>query len=244
MIRIPHSHDFWAVKTARCLAGTVVLLLAGLSLDAHDLSKNPVTWNREMSRLVYDRCASCHREGGTAFSLMTYRDSQPRAIAIRDAVLSRQMPPWGAVKGFGDFRNDQGLTQEQVELVAGWVESGMSKGNNPNALPAAPKFEAVPVFTTPPTAVRVNGPAFTLRRAMMVDGVLPQVVGNGESMQITAVLPTGAVKPLVWLYEYRDKFRHPFLFRKPLDLPAGTVIRGVQPPATILLLPVDSKGAQ
>src|SRR5215510_16139492 len=123
------------------VAMSALLSTAASWLHAHDLSKNPVTWNREMSRLVYDRCASCHREGGSAFSLMTYRDAQPRAIAIRDAVLSRQMPPWGAVKGFGDFRNDQGLTQEQVELVAGWVEGGMSKGNNPNALPAEPKFK-------------------------------------------------------------------------------------------------------
>ena len=103
------------MKNMSLVAASALLSLTALPLRAHDVSKNPVTWNREMSRLVYDRCASCHREGGSAFSLMTYRDAQPRAIAIRDAVLSRQMPPWGAVKGFGDFRNDQGLTQEQVD---------------------------------------------------------------------------------------------------------------------------------
>jgi hypothetical protein len=215
-----------------------LLLLSTLSLGAHDFSKNPVTWNREMSRLVYDRCASCHREGGTSFSLMMYRDAQPRAIAIRDAVLARKMPPWGAVKGFGDFRNDQGLTQEQVELVAGWVEGGMTKGNNPNALPPAPKFAPQPPFQAPADKVRVSGP-FTLRQAMTLDGVLPDSVPDGRSMQITAVLPSGAVQPLVWLYEYRNTYRHPFLFRKPLDLPAGTSIRGVQPPASIFLLPVN-----
>jgi hypothetical protein len=92
------------VKIGLRLAATSVLLSAlALSLQAHDVSKNPVTWNREMSRLVYDRCVSCHRDGGSSFSLLTYRDAQPRAIAIRDAVLSRRMPPWGAVKGFGDF---------------------------------------------------------------------------------------------------------------------------------------------
>jgi len=226
---------------ASVVAAGTLLLLSALSLGAHDFSKNPVTWNREMSRLVYDRCASCHREGGTSFSLMTYHDAQPRAIAIREAVLSRRMPPWGAVKGFGDFRNDQGLTQEQVELVAGWVEGGMSKGNNPNALPPPPKFVPLPTLQAPADKVRVSGPV-TLRQAMTLDGVLPDSVPDGSSMQITAVLPSGAVQPLVWLYEYRNKYRHPFLFRKPLDLPAGTTIRGVRPPASIFLLPVNSDG--
>lgn len=221
------------------VAMSALLSTAASWLHAHDLSKNPVTWNREMSRLVYDRCASCHREGGSAFSLMTYRDAQPRAIAIRDAVLSRQMPPWGAVKGFGDFRNDQGLTQEQVELVAAWVEGGMSKGNNPNALPQVPTFKPDPPFRPPADRLRVSGDV-TLRHSMKVDGVLPETVPKGASMQITAVLPAGEVRPLVWLYEYRDEYRHPFLFRKPIELPAGTVIRGVRPPARISLLPVGA----
>ena len=231
------------MKNMSLVAASALLSLTALPLLAHDVSKNPVTWNREMSRLVYDRCASCHREGGSAFSLMTYRDAQPRAIAIRDAVLSRQMPPWGAVKGFGDFRNDQGLTQEQVELVAAWVEGGMSKGNNPNALPEVPKFKPEEPFRAPANRLRVSGP-FTLERSMIVDGVLPETVPNGASMQITAVLPTGAVRPLVWLYEYRDTYRHPFLFRKPIVLPAGAVIRGVRPPASISLLPVNPDGTR
>src|SRR3989442_8888468 len=225
------------------VATSALLSMPALSLRAHDVSKNPVTWNREMSRLVYDRCASCHRDGGSSFSLMTYQDAQPRAIAIRDAVLSRQMPPWGAVKGFGNFRNDQGLTQGQVELVAAWVEGGMWKGNNPNALPDVPTFSPAQPFQAPAHRLRVSGDV-TLRQSMTVDGVLPETVPNGASMQITAVLPTGGVQPLVWLYEYRDTYRHPFLFRRPLELPSGTVIRGVRPPASVFLLPVNPDGAR
>ena len=48
---------------------------------------------------------------------MRYQDVQPRAVDIKEAVLSRRMPPWGAVKGFGEFRNDQGLTQVELELI-------------------------------------------------------------------------------------------------------------------------------
>ncbi len=85
-----------------------VLLATAAHLRAHDPNGAPITWNREISRIVYERCASCHREGGTSFSLMTYQEAQPHASAIKDTVLSRRMPPWGAVKGFGNFRNDRG----------------------------------------------------------------------------------------------------------------------------------------
>jgi hypothetical protein len=47
------------------------------------------------------------------------------------------------------------------------------------------------------------------------------------------------VEPLVWLYEYDERFRHAFLFRKPVTLPRGTIIRGVRAPVRITLLPVE-----
>ena len=73
--------------------------------------------DERVKQLLVHKCASCHRPAGTAFSLLTYKDVQPRATAIKAAVLARTMPPWGAVKGFGTFRNDQSLSQEQIELI-------------------------------------------------------------------------------------------------------------------------------
>ncbi len=167
---------------------------------------------------------------------MTYQEAQPRAVAIKEAVLSRRMPPWGAVKGFGDFENDQGLTQEEVELIADWVEGDTVKGNNPNALPKAPKFAKPSEFKAPKKGIVVQGD-LTLKRALTLDGLLPETVPEGTSMQIVAALPDGDVQPLVWLYEYKANYRHPFLFRKPLDLPSGTVIRGAPMYAKIVLIP-------
>ena len=40
------------------VATSALLSMTVLSLRAHDVSKNPVTWNREMSRLVFDRCVT------------------------------------------------------------------------------------------------------------------------------------------------------------------------------------------
>jgi len=218
----------------RSIAAAALALGVCAHLRAHDVSKTPITWNREISRIFYDRCVSCHRPDGTSFSLMTYPEVQPRAVAIRDAVLSRRMPPWGAVKGFGDFRNDQALTAEQIELITDWIQDDTPKGNNPRMLPPLPKFSSGPAVTVPPHAIRVTD-TLVVKSPLVLDGLLPEQGADGT--QIVAVRPDGRVVPLLWLYGYEEKYQHPFLLRKPLTLEAGAIIRGVKPPASVLLLP-------
>src|ERR1041385_1096733 len=103
-------------------------LLCCVPAHAHDLITTKLTWNREISRIVYARCVGCHRPHAQAFSLLTYVDARPWAKAIAEEVLERRMPPWGAVKGFGDFRDDQALTPEQLELITSWSQGGSPEG--------------------------------------------------------------------------------------------------------------------
>jgi mono/diheme cytochrome c family protein len=204
------------------------------STRAHGFGSQ-ITWNREISRIVYAHCASCHRPEGTAFSLMTYADAQPRANEIKDAVLARRMPPWGAVKGFGHFRNDQGLMQEQIELITKWVDGGIRRGNNPRLLPSAPVFNTAQHESTA-GGIRVQG-AFTLSHDIVLDGLQPERVTPGHSIRITAVRPDASIEPLVWLHGYDNRYSHPFLLRRPLRLPAGSVIQGVPADAVVALIP-------
>src|SRR5487761_1980505 len=116
-----------------------LIVAASLSaVQAHDIITTKITFSREISRIVYQRCATCHRDGGSAFSLMTYAEARPWAKAIKEEVLERRMPPWEAVKGFGEFRDDRGLTQEELETISSWVEGGAPEGD-PKYLPARPK---------------------------------------------------------------------------------------------------------
>ena len=214
----------------------LVCLLVCLSVThggAHG-SATAVTWNREVSRIVFEKCASCHNPNGTAFSMLTYLDVQPRANEIKDAVLSRRMPPWGAIKGFGTFRNDQSLSQEQIEILTRWVDGGIRRGNNPQMLPKPPDLTPKPVVPLEP-AVVVRGTT-RLSRALLLDGVIPEDVPAGGSVRVTAMLPNGRVEPLVWLHGYADRYRHPFLFRRPIMLPEGTTIRGLPAEAALGLI--------
>jgi len=219
--------------------------------EAHDIITTPVTWDREISRIFYSRCVACHREGGKAFSLMQYQEAFPWRTAIKEEVLERRMPPWGAVKGFGDFRNDQALTPEELELLTSWSQGGSPEGEEKD-LPAKDKLNEMmkeSAWFNP--ATEVSQPAhssggiavkgdFKLVKPFKLDGLLPKSVPPG-SFQIIAELPDGRIEPLVWLDDYKEQFGHPFLYRAPLELPAGTVISGIPPGATILLLPEDTK---
>jgi mono/diheme cytochrome c family protein len=226
---------------SRLIAATLLLLFfaQGRKSEAHNMG-NAILWNREISRIFYQRCASCHRPGGTAFSLMEHREVQPYAARIKDAVLSRRMPPWGAVKGFGDFKNDQGLTLEEIEMISDWVDSDTPRGNNPNALPPVPKFKKPDAFKLPKNAIEVRG-SFTLKSAMKLEGVFAATIPSGSSPKVVALLPDGHIEPLVWLYQYQNSFAHPFILRSPLSLPGGTRIHGVPSEARVYLIPGKGK---
>jgi len=203
----------------------------------HDAITTTVTWNREISRIFYQRCVACHRADGSAFSLAAYAEARPWAVAIKEEVLSRRMPPWGGVKGFGEFRNDQALTAEQIELITNWVEGGAPEGDPKDPLPELKLAE--PAAVAEGDGVIIQGD-FTLTRPFKLDGLMPHQAAIGASMQIVAEFPDGGIEPLLWLYEYKPEYKHPFLFRTPIDLPARTTIRGIVPGASMILVPAPS----
>lgn len=220
----------------------LILLALGIPAYGHDIITTKVTFDREIVRLFNAHCMSCHTDGGMAFSLATWKEARPWAKAIGEEVLQRRMPPWGGVKGFGDFRNDRGLTEEQLELVVDWEEGGAPEGD-PKDLPVPAKLAKAPVAEYSIHSARqvaVSGD-LKLRRPLKLDGLWPRTVGDGASFKITAELPDGSVEPLLWLHNYKKQYGHAFLLRRPLTLPAGTVVRGVPRDATVVLFPVSPK---
>lgn len=211
----------------------LTLFLVTWNSSAHDVITTPITFSREISRLVYSRCGGCHRAGGSAFSLLTYQEARPWAKAIKEEVLERRMPPWGAIKGFGQFRDDQGLTQEQIELIADWVEGGAPEGD-PALLPKVPDFGA-PAANAMPRGIEVEG-ATALRAAISLAGIRPGKVPEGSSLMVTATRPDGSIEPLLWLYNYKSQFARPYWYSATLRLPAGTKIEVAPPDAGSIAL--------
>ena len=202
-------------------------VLFGLSatvIGAHDIITTKITWSKEMSRLVYKRCATCHREGGPAFSLMTYEAARPWAKAIKEETLERRMPPWQAVKGFGEFKNDRGLTQEELEVISDWVEGGAPEGD-PKFLPETPKPSEWldPVKPAGAAELDVAGNA-KVEAAVHVEAIRPKNLKKGATVQVLAMRPDGTFEPLLWIYQFNPDFARTYYFKSPVMLPAGTEI--------------------
>ena len=108
-----------------CIVGLVWLVWPDAALS-HESVKTSITFDREISRILTSRCIQCHSDGNLAFPLTSYEETRPWARAIEEEVLSREMPPWRAVAGYGKFANDGGLTIRELQTIVSWVE-----GNGP-----------------------------------------------------------------------------------------------------------------
>lgn len=102
--------------------------LAALSASA--LFPKQVTFHKDVAPILQKNCQSCHRPGEAApMSFLTYKDARPHAKAIRQAVLTRKMPPWFADSKHGRFANDRSMTQAEIQVLADWAEQGAPEGN-------------------------------------------------------------------------------------------------------------------
>ena len=107
---------------------------------AAGLASAEVTFTRDVAPVLYKRCVSCHRPGDIApMSLLTYKDARPWATGIKEAVLTRRMPPWKADPHFGKWSNDPSLTAGEIRTIAAWAEGAKAEGD-PKDLPPAPVF--------------------------------------------------------------------------------------------------------
>lgn len=203
----------------------VLAILFAISASAHDIITTKLTYTRDISRIFDRRCISCHGEN-TSVPLTSYEKVRPWAVDIKEQVLSRAMPPWGAVKGFGDLAPDHGLTQEEIMIIAAWVIGGAPEGN-PAMLPKGPR-EIGPDVPKLIDARVVTG-HITLAQPLALFGIRPLSEAPVPSARIVARLPEGRTEPLLWLYRYDRKQQRVFTFRAPIRLPAGSVIESDAP---------------
>jgi hypothetical protein len=204
----------------------LVSLAATVSISAHDIITTKLTYTRDISRIFAKRCVACHASGAS-IPLTSYQEVRPWAVDIKQQVLSRQMPPWGAVKGFGDFAPDDGLSQEELLIVAAWVLGGAPEGD-PKLLPSSSKASPPPHAASSPKTLTVDTQS-KLPRAITLAGIKPLSTGEIASTRVTANFPDGYIEPLLWLFQYDSKWDRTFHLRQPLQLPAGTVIQADSP---------------
>src|SRR6516225_7392597 len=88
------------------------------------------TFTKDVAPILYERCVQCHRPSSIApMSLLDYKTVRPWARSIREAVLSRKMPPWFADPQYGHFSNDARLNPRELDTIKAWVDAGAAEGD-------------------------------------------------------------------------------------------------------------------
>lgn len=128
------------------------------------VANNTVTFAKDVAPIFYKNCTACHRPGEVApMSLLTYKEARPWAKAIREKVVSKEMPPWHADPRHGEWLNDRRLSQEAIDTISKWVDGGSREGD-PKDLPPAPEYtvgwligKPDQTFSIPEQAVPADG---------------------------------------------------------------------------------------
>jgi len=109
---------------------TALLLASAAALSAAPAP----TFYKNVLPVLQRNCQGCHRPGEAApMSFLTYQDTRPWAKAIRQAVLTKKMPPWLADPAHGKFANDRTLPGADIDTLVAWAEAGAPAGNQKDA---------------------------------------------------------------------------------------------------------------
>ena len=110
------------------IAIALTLLLLGLSRAAL-AEKTRITFYEHIVPILEGHCVVCHRPNEMApMSLIQYEEVRPWAKAIKREVVARRMPPFHADGPIGLWRDDPRLSDDQIETISSWVDSGAPRG--------------------------------------------------------------------------------------------------------------------
>jgi hypothetical protein len=192
---------------------------------AHDPISTRVTWHGDVARIVGARCVGCHSPDGRGpMSLATYEDARPWAKAIKEEVMTRRMPKWHAVRGYGDFSNDPSLSPFEIALITAWADGGAPKGiESANSdRPVAQKRDTTDKSSPDLQKLELPCGEQPLPPAVLV-AIRPELERDG-AMGVSVRLPGGGRQIVAWIRRYDPDFPATYWLRSPLPLPPGSVL--------------------
>jgi len=99
------------------------------------------TFTEDIADIVYNQCSTCHRPGEIGpMNLTNYEEVKNYGQTIKAVTSLRYMPPWQPDSEYSRVMDENYLTDDQIETIASWVDSGMPEG--PSA--AEPPFPDFP----------------------------------------------------------------------------------------------------
>jgi Ca2+-binding EF-hand superfamily protein/mono/diheme cytochrome c family protein len=135
------QHHYLRDAVAAMLRGEPVEVVAtsapGCALDLpaqKAIASTPVTYHRDIARILQSNCVECHHKGGVGpFALDSYEAVIEHAGMIRKQVERGAMPPWFAAPLEGlahsPWSNDRSLSERDRADLLAWLGSDRAKGD-------------------------------------------------------------------------------------------------------------------
>lgn len=111
----------------------LLLLICGLAAApaaaAHDIVTSRYSYLEHVLPILQAHCVRCHCPDGPApFRLTSYLDARPRAVAIKEEILLRNMPPWFAEAGQHKLIGEDRLSAAELDILVEWASGGAPEG--------------------------------------------------------------------------------------------------------------------
>ena len=141
--------------------------------DAPKVAASPVTYHRDVARILQQNCVTCHRDGGIApFALDDIEEVKDRAKVIKRVVNEGTMPPWFAALDkaatTNPWANDCSLSAKDKADLFAWFESSDRPLGNVAEAPAKRSYPAEWSIGTPDLIIPLSR-AYDIK----ADGFMP-----------------------------------------------------------------------
>ncbi len=104
--------------------------VAGLAIFFASFAAAEVTYTREVSRILHERCGACHRPGDIGpMSLLSYENAVDYAPDMERVVEAGLMPPWKPTESHGKFKGAFALKPEEKLDLLTWIRNGTPYGD-------------------------------------------------------------------------------------------------------------------
>jgi peroxiredoxin len=101
-----------------------------------ETSAGPLTYCKDIARILQKRCLECHRAGEIApFALTTYEEVIGWTDTIQEVIQEGRMPPWHADPRYGKFANDSRLPAAEKKQLLDWIAGGAPRGDTKDLPP-------------------------------------------------------------------------------------------------------------
>src|SRR5207247_5037737 len=96
-----------------------------------------ISFAKDVAPILAAKCVVCHRPGDIGSWVMSdYKKVKGMSDMMREVILARRMPPWGADPQYGKFADDRSLSVAEAQTLLRWIEQGSPRGEGDDPLPA------------------------------------------------------------------------------------------------------------